>query len=518
MIYYRMPICRHACPQSADSPSSWLLSCSKCVNYSGWLGRFVAKTLSVPTLPFVVVELLIPFETGIPMSVKPTKSCLVLPCFLRLLLIVLVLTSTRHVAGQQIGQAGRDSFPPAKTTAGNDQISSPVSFTDVLQRLRETEARLQKAEERLAQNEDRWQAEDVESFVRPSPQPALQLSGYAADNSIGCQQPASLSECAPTKRPCLQPYCDRCLTRLSWNKNGYRITPFGSLAGEAILTDSSTTARAFIRYLNPDTGLDQSQSTVTGQGSAFGLNIEAPKVGNFEARGLFYFKFYGGQPAANLPGLFYLLGFGELRNENWRFVFGQNLDLIGPLQPHTLNFTSGLAGGNIGLATTRGQLRAERFFHPREDVQWTIQAALTQQFLPEYIAVSDVNGTDNGWPNIESRVALGFGEDVIHPLIGPLKPIEFGVSGLIGETRVTRILVGQRVSTTWAVVADAKISTERWGIQGEYFAGEALGSYGGGIDQSANLANGFFNLFNRWLGRSLAQTGAMRDGSCGIRN
>ena len=143
---------------------------------------------------------------------------------------------------------------------------------------------------------------------------------------------------------------------------GYRITPFGSLAGEAILTDSSTTARAFIRYINPDTGVDDSQSTITGQGSAFGLNIEAPRIGNFEARGLFYFKFYGGQPAANVPGLFYLLGFGELRNENWRFVFGQNLDLIGPLQPHMLNFTSGLAGGNIGLATTRGQLRAERFF------------------------------------------------------------------------------------------------------------------------------------------------------------
>ncbi len=156
-----------------------------------------------------------------------------------------------------------------------------------------------------------------------------------------------------------------------------------------------------------------------------------------------------------------------------------------------LNFTSGLAGGNIGLATTRGQLRAERFFHPHEDVQLSIQTALTQQFLPEYIADPEVNGTDNGWPNIESRVALGFGEDVIHPLIGPVKPIEFGVSGLIGQNRVTKNLVGQRVSTTWAVVVDAKISTERCGMQGEYFAGQALGSYGGGIDQSANLANGF---------------------------
>ena len=397
---------------------------------------------------------------------------------------MITFASTTLALGQQVTQVPHDP------TGGVQSGPSEDLYSQLLQQLRATEARLATAEERLAENERRWQRvespaeSDVESIV----QPAFQFSGYAADSAAGSGQS---SDIAYSDGPCLPSCSNADLTRLSWNKNGYRITPFGSVAGEAILTDSSTTARAFIRYLNPNTGLDDSQSTITGQGSAFGLNIEAPKIGDFEARGLFYFKFYGGQPAANVPGLFYLLGFGELRNENWRFVFGQNLDLIGPLQPHTLNFTSGLGGGNIGLATTRGQLRAERFFHPSDNVQWTFQTALTQIFLPEYIADPEVNGTDNGWPNVEGRVALGFGEDVVHPLIGPLKPIEFGVSGLIGETRVTKNLVGQRVSTTWAVVADAKYSTERWGIQGEYFAGDAVGSYGGGIDQSANLANGF---------------------------
>ncbi len=380
-----------------------------------------------------------------------------------------------------------------------EQLRSSTSaepYSELLKRFRETEARLESAEKRLAENEERWSlvgssaGNDVENTLGLASNPIFSFSGHSGERASGYEQfvepVIALQECA-----CPPPYCDRCLTRLSWNKNGYRITPFGSVAGESILTDSSTTARAFVRYINPDTGFDDSQSTITGQGSAFGLNIDAPRIGEFEARGLFYFKFYGGQPAQNLPGLFYLLGFGELRNENWRFVFGHNLDLIGPLQLHTLNFTAGLAGGNIGLATTRGQLRAEHFIHPREDVQWTIQTALTQQFLPDFTADPEVNGTDNGWPNVEGRIALGFGEDFVHPLSGPLKPIEFGVSGLIGETRVTKNLVGPRVSTTWAVVADAKFSTAEWGIQGEFFAGEALGSYGGGIDQSANLANGF---------------------------
>ena len=68
-----------------------------------------------------------------------------------------------------------------------------------------------------------------------------------------------------------------------------------------------------------------------------------------------------------------------------------------------------------------------------------------------------------------------FGEDVIHPLIGPVKPIEFGVSGLIGETRVTKNLVGPRVSTTWAVVADAKILNGAMGNSGRVFCGRGLG-------------------------------------------
>ncbi|MCH7549308.1 MAG: hypothetical protein IH969_07230, partial [Candidatus Krumholzibacteriota bacterium] len=168
---------------------------------------------------------------------------------------------------------------------------------------------LELAEKRLAENEERWRrfgrpvGNDVGSFARPASKPAFQFSGYAADSPTASEQSF---DSAYSEGPCLPSCSDSDLTRLSWNKNGYRITPFGSLAGEAILTDSSTTARAFIRYLNPDTGLDQSQSTVTGQGSAFGLNIEAPKVRDFDARGLFYFKFYGGQPAANVPGLFYL--------------------------------------------------------------------------------------------------------------------------------------------------------------------------------------------------------------------
>ena len=201
--------------------------------------------------------------------------------------LLIVFASTTLALGQQVTQVPHDP------TAGVHSGPSEDLYSQLLQQLRATEARFATAEERLSEHEERWRlvgssAGDDGMVLVPG---QVKLSGPYLEQRSPIAQCAGFED-GHRQCPCLPPYCDRCLTRLSWNKMGYRITAFGSLAGEAILTDSSTTVRAFIRYVNPDTGLDDSQSTITGQGSAFGLNIEAPRIGGFEARGLFYFKFY----------------------------------------------------------------------------------------------------------------------------------------------------------------------------------------------------------------------------------
>ena len=54
---------------------------------------------------------------------------------------------------------------------------------------------------------------------------------------------------------------------------------------------------------------------------------------------------------------------------------------------------------------------------------------------------------------------------------------------MIGETRAFGLL-GEGVYTTWGISSDAQFRAERWGVRGEFFVGQALGTYNLGIGQS----------------------------------
>jgi len=201
-----------------------------------------------------------------------------------------------------------------------------------------------------------------------------------------------------------------------------------------------------------------------------------PQVGCIQLGGMILFNFLGDRPALNQATPFFLRGYGELKNENWRFAFGQQGDLFNPLNPVTVNFGGHKQAGNGGAF--RGSLRLERFLRPRDDVQWTIQSAISQQVVTDFIVDPRIVGTDNGWPNVEGRVGLGLGR-----ACGSTRPVELGVSGVIGETRAFGLL-GEGVFTTWGVATDAQFTHGRWGTRGEFFVGQAIGTYNLGIGQS----------------------------------
>src|SRR5262249_10105845 len=95
------------------------------------------------------------------------------------------------------------------------------------------------------------------------------------------------------------------------------------------------------------------------------------------------------------------------------------------------------ASGNAGAY--RGQARIERFLHPSENAQVTLTADLSEP-VPTILTPNLELTEDNGWPNVEARVALALG-----PLVGegPLatRPFEWGVSGLVGQIRTTEVWV-----------------------------------------------------------------------------
>lgn len=346
--------------------------------------------------------------------------------------------------------------------------------------------RLEAAEEELrylrARDEERSEWE--QDVIRRLPAVPVEHS-FASTALDGAEYGKCVCGCCDGTKPICQgagavsQFCD---DSLSWNKCPWRIVPFGFLSGEAISASSSTRARPFIMYMSDARGAND-QFTVHGQTTALGLNFSGPQIGSFRLGGMILFNFLGGRPALNQSSPFFLRGYGELKNEYWRFTFGQQGDLFNPLNPVTVNFGGHKQAGNGG--SFRGSFRAERFFRPSDTVQWTLQSAISQQVVTDFTVDPRIIGDDNGWPNVEARVGLGLGCPS-----GGSRPVELGVSGVIGQTRTFGILnvllpaLGDGVYSTWGVSTDFQFNAGRWGINGEFFVGQALGTYNMGIGQS----------------------------------
>jgi hypothetical protein len=215
-----------------------------------------------------------------------------------------------------------------------------------------------------------------------------------------------------------------------------------------------------------------------------------PEICGFQSGGQLLIYLYGESPFANLYGAFFAFAYGELKNDDWRFAFGLNQDVFNPLNPNTLNFGYGLDAGNTGFI--RGSFRVERFLKPTDDFQITLQSAIGQPVVSEFATPfpgSDLTlGETNGWPNVEGRVALGFGN--LEQLYGsplPSRRFEVGVSGLIGQVR-TSTTANRVLATTAGVGLDITANiTDRFGFKGEFYKGQAMGSYFGGSGQSVNI-------------------------------
>jgi hypothetical protein len=105
---------------------------------------------------------------------------------------------------------------------------------------------------------------------------------------------------------------------------------------------------------------------------------------------------------------------------------------------------------------------------------------------------------DNGWPNLEARLNLGFGAYADRAGGRRVRPVELGVSGVVGQLRVLDnirpsdpiTLVSDRSTVNvWGAALDGQIALgRRFGISGELYTGQGLGEYMAGILQTYNRA------------------------------
>ena len=342
---------------------------------------------------------------------------------------------------------------------------------NLARQLEATQAALDKARTELS--ELRGLQDSADSQIELRHLPAINESN--AFENAGGEQLVSYCQTANCNYPTCTP------------KKRFTLTPFGAVYGEMLASERTFSLRGSPLFLvpGPAPGIDDSRYTVSGQQSLIGLSIGGPKLGSLQSGGTIAANFFGEQPIANNPGLFFLLAWAELKNDQWRLWIGQDGDGIGRQNTNSPSWASHKMQGNFGQL--RPGFRMERYFRFSELIDSSLYFGLTQQAVNDFIAVPGVAGIDNGWPNVEFRWQTTAG-----PEGAAGRPVLFAIGGLIGETRaVDDFAVSDiNVSTSWAVIPEVRVEGERFGFQGEAFVGQAIGTYNGAIGQSLNPENG----------------------------
>ncbi|MFN9570648.1 MAG: hypothetical protein ACK59G_12050, partial [Cyanobacteriota bacterium] len=193
--------------------------------------------------------------------------------------------------------------------------------------------------------------------------------------------------------------------------------------------------------------------------------------------------------------------YGEISDGRWRIVAGQNFDVFAPRDPDTIPTGKLAATGNPGAY--RPQFRLERSFEAGPSFGGIVQLAAASPIttaLPDEVDVANLQTEevveDNGWPNVEGRISLGFGETTERAGGRRLRPVELGVSGVVGQLRVLdnirptdplTLAADRSLVSVWGAAFDGQIALGRnFGLSGELYTGQGLGEYMAGIFQTYN--------------------------------
>jgi hypothetical protein len=265
----------------------------------------------------------------------------------------------------------------------------------------------------------------------------------------------------------------------------YKIVIGGAAIGDFYFNSARPIAAGtpFLLNSGPTPGFRQETFDASARQSTLSILASGPEFCGFEPSAVLIANLYASSYLQDQYGFLPLEAYAQLKNKDWRFAAGLQLDIFNPLNPTVLPFSYLGASGNTGAE--RGQLRIERYLHLSADSDITLTAGLSDP-LPTTVSNTFRLSEDNGWPNIEGRVGWAFG-----PMTGEGEsakhPFEIGLSGVIGQIRTTVPTITQVVTNVWGLGTDFRYSVnERFGFQGEAFIGQTLGTYMGGILQNIN--------------------------------
>ncbi len=300
---------------------------------------------------------------------------------------------------------------------------------------------------------------------------------------------------------------------------------YGRIAIDSVTSNGRLLAPYGYIFLGPDTPESQWTNVISARQSTLGFFFTGPDLGSFRTLARFETYFLSSVTDANVYGLAQYFLYAKLINDDWAFTGGVTSALVNPRAPSVLNPSSGSNFGNLGFM--RPQLRAERFLQAGPEFFITPQFALSSPVGTDFFQTPSTGpegiqlGEETGWPNVEGRIgfAAGLKEEGARN-----HPVEWGVSGAIGELRFFRsdfVNAAERFSTlVWMYGADFRWQiTPCWAITAEAYYGNALGSYAAGNKQTFNrdtgegvlACGGFIETEYKFTNQWITHTGIMMD-------
>ncbi len=282
------------------------------------------------------------------------------------------------------------------------------------------------------------------------------------------------------------------MKKLVWKKGDFTIIPYAWLWANMVYETERSNAGDYTLFVLSAQDQGEPAFHVDAKSTRVGFDVAGPRLPFFNCAatgGKVEIDFQGNFTTENKGSVLLRHAYWEAKDETFRVLAGQTWDVISPLYPTTVMYSINWGAGNIGYR--RAQFRAERYFDFSDTLLWTVQGSLNGNIIadvPSSLGSGTVTGDHSPWPVLMGRTALTFGERGKGGL-----PITLGLSGHIGEVVYDFLAPPARDDVylrTWSMNVDLRAPiTERFGFQGEYFIGENLGAYLGGILQGVDIGN-----------------------------
>jgi len=265
------------------------------------------------------------------------------------------------------------------------------------------------------------------------------------------------------------------------NEPAIKVTPYGFIKADASYDTSRVSAGNYVKWVDSEaSNSDDNEFNLTANQTRIGLKISGPESDDLNVSGVVEVDFYGGNSGGaseNKSHMFMRHAYMKLDwpKERFNIIAGQTWDTIAPLNPGTLNYSVAWWAGNIGYR--RPQVRLTKSFELSDNVDLKLEGAIART-IGRSSLFNGESGEDAGHPSYQGRTSLTF------PLLD-YKPTTVGFSGHWGQEEYDITAGGENDKfKTWSLNLDVTQPINEWlAIKGEYYQGENLDQYLGGIGQ-----------------------------------